>query len=108
MVLYGYLSAVTTKLEFATEIIILPQRQTALLAKQAAEVDILSGGRLRLGIGIGWNWVEYEGLGQDFQTRGQRSEEQIRLLRELWTKEVITFDGRWGPRYDANQSELSC
>ena len=95
MVLYGYLSAVTTKLELVTEIIILPQRQTALLAKQAAEVDILSGGRLRLGIGIGWNHVEYEGLGQDFHIRGQRSEEQIRLLRELWTKEVITFDGRW-------------
>ena len=95
MVLFGYLSAITTKLELTTEIIILPQRQTALRAKQAAEVDVLSGGRLRLGIGIGWNWVEYEALGQDFHTRGRRSEEQVRLLRELWTQEVVTFDGRW-------------
>ncbi|MBI4338680.1 MAG: LLM class F420-dependent oxidoreductase [Chloroflexi bacterium] len=95
MVLYGYVAAVTTRLELATEIIILPQRQTALLAKQAAEVDVLSGGRLRLGIGIGWNQVEYEGLGQDFRSRGRRSEEQVRLLKALWTQEVVTFEGRW-------------
>lgn len=95
MVLYGYLAAITKRLELTTEIIILPQRQTVLLAKQAAEVDVLSGGRLRLGVGIGWNPVEYEGLGQDFHARGRRSEEQVRLLRELWTKEVVTFEGKW-------------
>ncbi len=94
-VLYGYLAAVTQKLELTTEIIILPQRQTALVAKQAAELDILSGGRLRLGIGVGWNQVEYEALGQDFHTRGRRSEEQVRLLKELWTKPVVTFAGKW-------------
>ena len=95
MVLYGYLAAITKRLELTTEIIILPQRQTVLLAKQAAEVDVLSGGRLRLGVGIGWNQVEYEGLGQDFHARGRRSDEQVRLLRELWTKEVVTFEGKW-------------
>ncbi|MBI2170553.1 MAG: LLM class F420-dependent oxidoreductase [Chloroflexi bacterium] len=94
-VLYGYLAAITKRLELATEIIILPQRQTVLVAKQAAEVDVLSGGRLRLGVGIGWNRVEYEGLGQDFHTRGRRSDEQVRLLKALWTQEVVTFEGRW-------------
>jgi len=73
----------------------LPQRQTALVAKQAAEVDILCGGRLRLGVGIGWNAVEYDALGQDFRTRGQRMAEQVRLLRALWTQESVTFEGRW-------------
>ena len=76
-VLYGYMAAVTSSIELTTGIIILPQRQTALVAKQAAEVDVLSGGRLRLGIGIGWNHVEFEALGQDFHVRGKRSEEQI-------------------------------
>lgn len=94
-VLYGYLAAVTTRLELATEIIILPQRQTVLVAKQAAEIDVLSGGRLRMGVGIGWNAVEYEALGEDFHTRGRRSEEQVRLLKLLWTQEVVTFQGRW-------------
>ncbi|MGD9984686.1 MAG: LLM class F420-dependent oxidoreductase [Porticoccaceae bacterium] len=94
-VLLGFLAAATKKLELATGIVILPQRQTALVAKQAAEVDILSGGRLRLGVGIGWNQVEYEALGQDFATRGQRVEEQIALLRELWSKDLVDFDGRW-------------
>ena len=94
-VLFGYLAGVTQRLELVTGIIILPQRQTALVAKQAAEIDVLSGGRLRLGIGIGWNAVEYEALGQDFHTRGRRSEEQIGLLRALWTQEVVTFEGRW-------------
>ena len=73
--------------------IILPQRQTALVAKQAAEVDLLSNGRLRLGIGIGWNAVEYEALGEDFGSRGKRSSEQIELLRRLWTEQTVTFDG---------------
>jgi len=67
----------------------------ALVAKQAAEVDVLSGGRLRLGIGVGWNPVEYEALGEDFQTRGRRSEEQIEVLRLLWTQDVVTYSGRW-------------
>ena len=94
-VMFGYLAAVTKRLELVTSIIILPQRQTVLVAKQAAEVDVLSGGRLRLGIGTGWNTVEYEALGQDFHTRGRRSEEQIALMRALWTQEVVTFKGRW-------------
>lgn len=95
MVLFAYLAAVTTKLGLATGIIILPQRQTALVAKQAAEIDLLSGGRLRLGIGIGWNEVEYEALGMNFRNRGARSEEQIALLREFWTKDAVTFKGKW-------------
>jgi len=94
MVLYGYLAAVTS-MELVTGIIIAPQRQTALLAKQAAEVDLLTGGRFRLGVGIGWNRVEYQALGQDFGTRGQRLEEQIRLLRRLWTEQSVTFGGRF-------------
>ena len=93
--LLAYLSAVTERLKFSTGILILPQRQTALVAKQAAEVDVLSGGRLRLGIGIGWNAMEYEALGQDFHTRGRRSEEQIAVMRALWTQEVVNFEGRW-------------
>lgn len=92
MVLFGYLAALTS-LELVTAIIILPQRQTALVAKQAAEVDLLSEGRLRLGVGLGWNQVEYEALGQDFGTRGRRMEEQVGLLRRLWTEPSITFEG---------------
>jgi probable F420-dependent oxidoreductase len=92
MVLYGYLAAVTS-MELVTGIIILPQRQTALVAKQAAEVDLLTGGKFRLGVGIGWNRVEYEALAQDFSTRGKRLEEQIALLRRLWTEQTVTFDG---------------
>ncbi|SNS75532.1 probable F420-dependent oxidoreductase, Rv2161c family [Streptosporangium subroseum] len=94
MVLFGYLAALTS-LELVTAIIILPQRQTALVAKQAAEVDLLSDGRLRLGVGLGWNAVEYEALGQDFTTRGKRVEEQIELMRRLWTEQSITFDGTY-------------
>jgi probable F420-dependent oxidoreductase len=94
MVLFGYLAGITS-LELVTGIIILPQRQTALVAKQAAEVDLLSGGRFRLGIGLGWNAVEYEALGQDFSTRGRRVEEQVDLLRRLWTEPSITYDGRY-------------
>jgi probable F420-dependent oxidoreductase len=92
MVLFGYLAGITS-LELVTGIIILPQRQTALVAKQAAEVDLLSGGRFRLGIGLGWNAVEYEALGQDFSTRGRRAEEQVDLLRRLWTEPSITYHG---------------
>ena len=94
-VLFGYLAAITSRLELVTAVLILGQRQTALVAKQAAEVDLLSGGRLRLGIGIGWNPVEYEALDQNFHDRGRRSEEQIALLRSLWTNEVVNFQGRW-------------
>jgi probable F420-dependent oxidoreductase len=93
-VLFGYLAAITT-LELVTGILILPQRQTALVAKQAAEVDLLTGGRFRLGVGLGWNRVEYDALGQDFTTRGRRIEEQVRLLRRLWTERSVTFAGRF-------------
>jgi probable F420-dependent oxidoreductase len=93
-VLFGFLAAVTA-LELVTGIIILPQRQTALVAKQAAEVDLLTRGRFRLGVGIGWNAVEYEALGKDFGDRGVRSEEQIALLRRLWTEPTVTFDGAY-------------
>ena len=91
----SYLAAITHRLQLVTAILILPQRQTALVAKQAAEIDVLSGGRLRLGIGVGWNPVEYEALGQDFHTRGRRCEEQIAVLRALWTQEVVHFQGQW-------------
>ena len=94
-VLFGYLAAVTEKLQMTTGILILPQRQTALVAKQAAAVDVLTGGRLRLGVGVGWNDVEYEALGESFRNRGRRCEEQIELLRALWTNEVISFEGRY-------------
>jgi probable F420-dependent oxidoreductase len=92
LVFYGFLAAIT-QLELVTGIVVAPQRQTALLAKQAAEVDILSGGRFRLGISIGWNPVEYEGLGQNFSTRGEREEEQVGLLRRLWTERSVTHEG---------------
>jgi probable F420-dependent oxidoreductase len=94
LVLFGFLAAVTD-LELVTGIIILPQRQTALVAKQAAEVDLLTQGRFRLGIGVGWNAVEYEALGKDFTDRGRRQEEQVALLRLLWTEGSVTFGGTW-------------
>jgi probable F420-dependent oxidoreductase len=94
-VLFGYLAALTRRLELVTGVIILGQRQTALVAKQAAEIDVLTGGRLRLGVGIGWNHVEYEALAANFHDRGRRSEEQIAVLRALWTQEVVNFKGRW-------------
>ncbi|MQF70044.1 LLM class F420-dependent oxidoreductase [SAR202 cluster bacterium AD-804-J14_MRT_500m] len=94
-VVFGYMAGITERIELTTAVLILPQRQTALVAKQAAEVDVLSGGRLRLGIGTGWNHVEYEALGENFHNRGKRSEEQIELLRELWTKKSINFKGKW-------------
>ena len=100
-VLFGYLAAVTSRVELATGIIILPQRQTALVAKQAAAVDVLSEGRLRLGIGVGWNYVEYEALGENWGNRGARSEEQIDVMRQLWTNELITYEGRWHKITDA-------
>lgn len=93
--LFSYLAAVTQRIRLLTGVIILPQRQTVLVAKQAAEVDVLSHGRLLLGIGIGWNRVEYEALGEDFHNRGVRSEEQVAVLRALWTQESVDFQGRW-------------
>jgi probable F420-dependent oxidoreductase len=92
-VLFGYLAAVTP-LELVTGIIILPQRQTALVAKQAAEVDLLTAGRFRLGVGLGWNPVEYEALGKDFGDRGRRIEEQVEVMRALWTQPTVTHHGR--------------
>jgi probable F420-dependent oxidoreductase len=89
-VLFGFLAGVTSRVGLVTGIVILPQRQTALVAKQAAAVDVLSGGRLRLGVAVGWNAVEYEALGADFRTRGRRIEEQIDVMRTLWTKELVT------------------
>ena len=106
MVLFGWLAALTERIEFVTGVLILPQRQTALVAKQAAEVDILSGGRLRLGIGVGWNQVEYRALNEDFTNRGKRSEEQIALLRRLWTEELVSFEGRWHNFRDAGINPL--
>jgi probable F420-dependent oxidoreductase len=95
LVLFGYLAAITQRLELVTGILILPQRQTALVAKQATEVAVLSGGRLRLGVGVGWNAVEYESLGENFHNRGRRVEEQISLLRQLWSVPVVNFEGRY-------------
>ncbi len=105
-VLFGYLAAVTNSIGLVSGVVILPQRQTVLVAKQAAAVDVLSGGRLRLGIGIGWNAVEYEALGENFKNRGRRSEEQIEVLRALWTKELVTFKGRWHKITDAGINPL--
>jgi len=91
MVLFGFLAAITRRLQLTTGILILPQRQTALVAKQAAEIDVLSGGRLRLGVGLGWNYVEYEALGENFKTRGRRMEEQVGVLRKLWTEPLVNY-----------------
>lgn len=105
-VLFAYMAAVTTALEFATGIIILPQRQTALVAKQSATLDVLSGGRLRLGIGLGWNEVEYMALNQDFHTRGRRMDEQIEVLLKLWTEPLVDFHGRYHTIPDAGINPL--
>jgi probable F420-dependent oxidoreductase len=106
LVLFGYLAGLTKVLELVTGIIILPQRQAVLAAKQAAEVDVLSGGRLRFGVGLGWNPVEYEALGEDFKTRGARCEEQVDVLRKLWTEELVTYTGRWHKIVDAGINPL--
>ena len=94
-VLFGYLAAITKRLELAFGIVILPQRQTALVAKQAATLDVLSRGRVRFGVGIGWNHVEYEALGMNWRDRAKRVEEQIEVLRLLWTQELVDYTGRW-------------
>jgi probable F420-dependent oxidoreductase len=104
-VLFGYLAALT-RLELVTAVIILPQRQTALVAKQAAEVDILTGGKFRLGVGVGWNPVEYEALGKDFHTRGRVVEEQIEVMRLLWSQETVTYKGRYHTITEAGLNPL--
>ena len=95
LTLMAYLAAITSRITLATGILILPQRQTALVAKQAAEIDVLSGGRLRLGVGVGWNAVEFEALNETFENRGRRSAEQIAVLRALWTEPVVDFRGEF-------------
>lgn len=104
--LFAYMAALTERIEFATRVVILPQRQTALVAKQAAELDVLSGGRLRLGVGIGWNAVEYEALNERFTNRGRRVEEQVALLRQLWTQPLVTFQGQYHSIPDAGLNPM--
>ncbi len=104
--LFSYLAALTRTIEFTTCVLLLPQRQTVLAAKQAAEVDVLSGGRLRLGIGLGWNEIEYVSQNEDFHNRGRRVEEQIDLLRRLWTQELVDFHGKWHTIPDAGLNPL--
>lgn len=105
-VLFSYLAGLTRKIEFATGILILPQRQTALVAKQAATLDVLSQGRFRLGVGIGWNEVEYIALGENFHNRGKRLEEQVALLRLLWTQPLVDFEGGWHKILDAGLNPM--
>lgn len=105
-VLFSFAAGFTERLEFVTGVLILPQRQTALVAKQAASLDRLSNGRLRLGVGVGWNEVEYIALNENFRNRGARSEEQIAVLRRLWTNEVVDFEGRWHRIPDAGINPL--
>ncbi len=105
-VLFSYMAGLTQKIGFVPGVIILPQRQTALVAKQAATLDVLSSGRLRLGVGLGWNQVEYIALNEDFHNRGQRIEEQVELLRYLWTQPLITFIGQWHTVPDAGLNPL--
>lgn len=105
-VLFSFMASATRRISFAPSIIILPQRQTALVAKQAATLDVLSGGRLRLGVGLGWNEVEYTALNEDFRNRGQRIEEQVEVLRLLWTQPLVDFHGRWHSIPDAGLNPL--
>ncbi|MCA9992711.1 MAG: LLM class F420-dependent oxidoreductase, partial [Anaerolineales bacterium] len=106
LIMFSYMAAVTRTIGFVTGILILPQRETAVVAKQAATLDLLSGGRFRLGVGVGWNAVEYEALNQDFHTRGRRIEEQMEVLRLLWTRPLVTYQGRWHNIPDAGLKPL--
>jgi probable F420-dependent oxidoreductase len=101
-VMLGFLAAVTKHIRLSSGVLIAPQRQTGLIAKQAAEVDLLSCGRLRLGIGVGWNHVEYEALGENWQTRGARQAEQVEVLRRLWSGDVVSFNGRFHALKEVN------
>ena len=105
-VLFSYMAAVTQKVEFETCVLLLPQRQTVLVAKQTAELDILSAGRLRLGIGVGWNEIEYISLNENIHTRGKRVDEQINVLRQLWTRPLVDFHGKWHTIPDAGINPL--
>lgn len=105
-VLFSYMAAMTQRIAFTTGIIILPQRETAVVAKQAATLDVLSNGRFRLGVGIGWNEVEYTSLNQNFHTRGKRIEEQVEVLQLLWQNELVTYQGRWHTIPDAGINPL--
>jgi probable F420-dependent oxidoreductase len=105
-VLFGFLSACTQKIEFSTQVLILPQRQTVLVAKQAACLDVLSGGRFRFGIGVGWNPVEFVGLNENFGNRGKRSEEQVQVMQALWAEPHVTFKGQWHTIEDAGINPL--
>jgi len=104
--LFTYMAAVTTRLAFIPGVLILPQRQTTLVAKQAATLDVLCNGRLRLGVGLGWNTVEYTALNENFHNRGKRFEEQIEVLRLLWTQELVTYEGRWHNIPDAGLNPM--
>jgi len=104
--LFSYMTAVTGQLGFVTGVIILPQRETALVAKQAAILDVLCQGRFRLGVGVGWNAVEYEALNQDFHTRGRRQAEQVEVMQALWTKPLVTYQGEWHTITDAGLNPL--
>jgi probable F420-dependent oxidoreductase len=105
-VLFGFLAGCTKRLGFSTGVLILPQRQTVLVAKQAACLDVLSGGRFRLGIGVGWNEVEFTGLNESFHNRGRRSEEQVRVMQMLWQEPHVDFKGRWHLIEDAGINPL--
>ena len=105
-VLFTYMAAFTQRISFLPGILILPQRQTALVAKQAATLDVLSRGRLRMGIGLGWNEVEFQALGEDFHTRGRRMSEQVEVLRQLWSQPLVAFSGRWHTIPDAGLNPL--
>jgi len=104
--LFSYMAGVTKELGFATGILILPQRQTALVAKQAATLDILCGGRFRLGVGVGWNKPEFTALGENFHDRGMRIEEQVQVLRALWTNPLVNYSGQWHKIPDAGINPL--
>ena len=105
-VLFGFLAASTSRVELSTQVLILAQRQTALVAKQAASAAVLAGGRLRLGVGIGWNPIEFEALNENFKDRGRRSEEQIEFMRALWAEPHVTYEGQWHRINDAGINPL--
>src|SRR5438128_4869254 len=105
-VLFGFLSACTQKIEFSTQVLILPQRQTVLAAKQAASLDVLSGGWFRFGVGVGWNPVEFVGLNENFHDRGKRQEEQVRVMKALWAEPHVVFKGQWHTIDDAGINPL--